>query len=350
MAVAIESPIRLTQRLGVEFWNDSCRLSELRHAAQLGAAGATSNPVIVGAAVEAEPETWLPFIAALARKEPRASEDDLAWRLIEEVARVGARALAPVHKKTAGAQGWLCLQVNPKHYRDPERMLEQALLLSKLAANIAIKVPAVEPGLEVMEELIAAGVPVNATVSFTVAQAVACAQAMERGRKRAGKPVPGYVTLMVGRIDDHVKRLAAQGGTPLPPAVLDLAGIAVFKAAHKIFLRRKFQSRLLVAAYRHERHWTDLIGPGVVQSIPYNWWTRFDQSKVEVKTTLQEPVDEAVVHRLRESIADFRRAHDEEGLRPADFARYGASVHTLEQFIAGYHKVLDVVRRQMFAA
>lgn len=347
---SLETPIERTQRLGVEFWNDSCRINELEHAASLGASGATSNPVIVGAAVEADPKTWLPFIDARAARRVHASEEDLAWDLIEEVAKVGARVLAPRHRKSKGASGLLCVQVNPKLYRDPKRMLEHGLRLAGLAPNIAVKVPATEAGLRAMEDLMAAGVPVNATVSFTVSQAIACAQAMERGRRRAGAHVPGYVTLMVGRLDDHLKRLLARDKPDIDPAACDWAGIAVFKAAAAAYRRRGFKSRLLVAAYRHPRHWSELVGPGIVQSIPYSWWTKFNESGLEPEPTLERPVDPKLVLDLLDAFPDFRRAYEEDGLPVADFARYGAAVATLEQFIGAYHRVLDVVRGRMFAA
>lgn len=346
--VAALTPIRRTQRLGVEFWNDSCRVSELEHAAAQGAAGATSNPVIVGAAVDAEPDTWLPFVAAQARKRARSTEDEVAWELIRAVAKAGAKVLAPLHRSSRGERGYLCLQVSPKLYRDPEAMAEQGKRLAKLGRNLAIKVPATEAGLEAMEELVASGVPVNATVSFTASQAIACAQAMEKGRKRAGRDVPGWVTLMVGRLDDHLKRVAERDKPGVDSAALDWAGIAVFKAARGVFARRKFRSRLLVAAYRHERHWTELVGPGIVQSIPYNWWTRFNASETEPEATLDRPVEPKVLQDLLR-LPDFRRAYEPDGLKPAEFVRYGASTHTLEQFLSGYQKVLDVVRKQMLS-
>jgi transaldolase len=121
----------------------------------------------------------------------------------------------------------------------------------------------------------------------------------------------------------------------------------VFKKARRIFRERGYRSTLLAAAYRHHMHWSRLVGPGVILSIPYNWWTQFERSDVEVAPTLDEPVDPSIVDSLCTRFADFRAAYDEGGLRPEQFVRYGASVHTLNQFIGGYNDLLALVRERM---
>ena len=349
-STSLETPIERMQRLGVEFWNDSCRLSELEHAIEQGAAGGTSNPVIVSAAVEAEPGRWESSIDRLLRERPKDGADEIAWALMEEVAKAAAAVLEPRFRKSRGREGLLCAQVDPRLHDDSRRMVAQGRRLAALAPNVAVKIPATQAGLKAMRGLISHRVPVNATVCFTVSQAVACAEAMERALRPARLAVPAYVTIMVGRLDDHLKRLLARDKASIEADACDWAGIAVFKRALEVFRRRKFASRLLVAAYRHERHWTELVGPGIVQSIPYSWWTKFNESDLEPAATLDRPVDPKVVLSLLDAFPDFRRAYEEDGLAPAEFERYGASAHTLEQFIGAYHNVLDVVRRRMSAA
>jgi transaldolase len=85
----------------------------------------------------------------------------------------------------------------------------------------------------------------------------------------------------------------------------------------------------------------------VILSIPYAWWKQFEASEVEVETSLDRPVEHRIVDTLRRLFPDFRRAHDEDGLRPGEFVRYGASVHTLNQFISGYSDLLAFVRERM---
>src|SRR4051812_30037213 len=199
----------------------------------------------------------------------------------------------------------------------------------------------------------ARGIRVNATVSFTVPQAFAVARALERGLKRAraagrdADAIRPYITLMIGRVDDHLKRIAEKDKITTTPGALDWAGIAVFKHAHRIFQKHGYPGTLLAAAYRHEGHWSQIIGREVLQTIPYTWWTKFNVSSTVPSLTLGQPVDPAIVAELRAKFPDFIRAHDENGMSPPEFSTYGATVHTLSQFLGGYGDLLLAVRARM---
>ncbi len=345
--------MRLTTERGADFWNDSCSLHELGEAVQNGAVGATSNPVIVSTVVKADPGTWMPVLDELVSSLPEASEDDVAWRLIEAIGRRAAALLEPVYRETGGRKGFLSMQVNPKLYRSTERMLEHGRTLAALAPNIAVKVPATPAGIAAGVELVASGINVNATVSFTLPQALYVAQAFEGALDRAKaagldmQRLHPYVTLMVGRLDDLLQRVLAKESVSIDPGYLHWAGIAVFKKARRIFRERGYRGTLLAAAYRHHLHWSQLIGPGVVLSMPYAWWKQFEASDIEVAETLDRPVEPRIVETLLARFRDFRRAYDEDGLAPEEFVRYGATIHTLNQFISGYHDLLATVRERM---
>jgi transaldolase len=350
--IATLSNMQRTARLGTDFWNDSCALDELAEAVREGAVGATSNPVIVGQAVEADRDRWFPVLDRLVEEMPSATEVEVAWALIARVAQAAAALLEPVFRETGGRKGYLSVQVNPQLYRDAVRMVAHAEDLAALAPNVAVKIPATAPGVEAMEELTRRGVRINATVCFSVSQAIACAEAVERGvasRRKAGGSVDTLlptVTIMVGRIDDHLQRLAAKDAISIEPGHLHWAGIAVFKQAWRVFRDRGFRATLLAAAYRHHLHWTELVGENVIETIPYAWWRRFNASGIRPSRRIEEPVRPEVVAALR-SFTDFGRAHDERGLLPSEFAHYGASIHTLDQFLDGYAKLLRLVRTRM---
>ena len=348
-----QSRMRLTAEQGVEFWNDSCAPNELADAVAHGAVGATSNPVIVFNAVKQDPATSAALIDRLVAEHPEEGEEEIAWRLIEELGRRAAALLEPVYRQTGGRRGFLSMQVNPKLYRSAARMEEHARRLAAVAPNVAIKVPATPPGIAAGAALVASGINVNATVSFTLPQALAVAEAFEAAIDRAlaaghdPQRIHPYVTLMVGRLDDLLQRVLAKESVSIDPGYLHWAGIAVFKKARRIFRERGYRSTLLAAAYRHHLHWSQLIGPGVVLSMPYAWWKQFEASDIEPAARLDEPVDPRIVETLRSRFPDFRRAYDEDGLKPDDFVHYGATLHTLSQFIAGYHDLLSFVRERM---
>lgn len=339
--------------LGADWWNDSGVPDELGEAVSLGAVGGTSNPVIVSQAVKAQPALCNPIIDRLAADNPADSEDDIAWKLIHALAIDAASRLKPVYDATRGVKGFLSVQINPKYYPQKDRMVEQATQLAALAPNIAIKAPATDVGIAAIEEMTARGIRVNATVSFTVPQAIAVARALERGLKRAraagrdADSIRPYITLMIGRVDDHLKRVAEKQKIATSPGALDWAGIAVFKNAHRIFKERGYPGTLLAAAYRHEAHWAQIIGREVLQTIPYTWWTKFNVSPAPPALTLDQSVDPAIIAELRTKFPDFIRAHDENGMTPSEFLGYGATVHTLNQFLGGYADLVASVRARI---
>jgi len=328
-------------------------MTALGEAVTLGAVGGTSNPVIVAQAVKAQPALCHPIIDRLVAENPTDTEDDIAWKLIHTLAIDAASRLKPVYDRTRGAKGFLSAQVSPKYYRNKDLMVAQATQLAALAPNIAIKAPATEVGIAAIEEMTARGIRINATVSFTVPQALAVAQALERGLRRAraagrdADAIRPYITLMIGRVDDHLKRIAEKEKIQTTPGVLDWAGIAVFKNAHRIFKQRGLPGTLLAAAYRHDGHWSQIIGPEVLQTVPYTWWTKFNVSATAPTLTLDQSVDPAIVAELRAKFPDFTRAHDENGMPPREFLNYGATLHTLSQFLGGYIDLLTSVRARM---
>jgi len=347
--------MRKTILLGAEFWNDSCSPKELAEAVAGGATGATSNPVIVHQVVKADPASWNPVIDALAHEHRSATDEEIAWKLIDEMAVRAAAILEPVFRETKGAKGFLSVQVNPKLYRDTARMVQHGKQLASLAPNIAIKAPCTEAGIAAMEELTAEGIHVNATVSFTLSQAVTVAEAIERGlgrAKQAGRDVSGmhpFVTIMVGRLDDHLQRVAAKEQITVDPGDLHWAGIAVFRKAYDLFRSRELRSRLLVAAYRHHLHWSELVGEDVIFSMPYAFWNQFNASGIEPERRIREPVDETRLARLLKRLPDFAKAYQEGALPVSQFTAYGASVHTLGQFGSAAQDLYSLVRERMLS-
>jgi len=338
--------------LGARWWNDSCDLKELSHAVELGAVGATSNPVIVKTVVEQDAERWLPEIAKIARDNPSDIEDEIAWKLIEEIGRQASKILLPAFESSEGLEGYLSLQVNPKFHTSAQKMLEHARQLASLGPNIAIKAPCTAAGLQAIEAMTAEGIRVNVTVSFCVSQAVASAEAIERGMAKAAakgllhKNAQPYVTLMEGRVDDAIKREKQQMDIQCEEAALEWGGVAAFKKAARLFRQRGYRSVLLAAAYRNQLQWSEIIGRDVLQSIPYGWWTQYNKSGHEPKLTVEEPVEDSILATLQR-FENFRLAYEEDSMLPEQFVRYDGSIHTLKQFAEGYHQLLKIVRGVM---
>jgi transaldolase len=266
----------MTQTTPTVLWNDSATLSELTYSIANGGVGATCNPVIALDALKSEAEILDSRIKDLAAENPTATEDKIGWLLIEELSATRAKLLEDIFQTHKGRNGRLSIQTDPHFYRDPKRLVEQALRFNSLAPNMIVKLPVTSAGIVAIEEATYQGVSVNATACFTLPQCVAVAEAVERGlsrREREGKDIStmGPVcTIMVGRLDDWIKVIAEKKAiTTGEPGYLEWAGVAVFKKTYKLYRERGYRLRLLSAAFRNPMHWSELIGGDVVISPPY---------------------------------------------------------------------------------
>ena len=346
-----KSPLhKMTQTTPTCLWNYSASVQELAYSMEHGAVGATCNPVIVLHVLGKEMHLWKDRIGELIATMPEASEDEIGWRLVEEISAKGAELLKPIFDRHKGRNGRLSIQTDPRFYRSTESIVEQAEHFASLAPNMIVKIPVTEAGVAAIEEATYRGVSINATVSYTVPQCIAVAEAVERGlarRETEGKDIStmGPVcTIMVGRVDDWLKVVANKEDIIADPCALEWAGVAVFKKAYRIFRERGYRLRLLSAAFRNHLHWSEFIGGDVVISPPYKWQVRYNASDVEVVPRIDDPVRPAIVEELLVKFVDFRRAYEEDGMSIPEFDGYGATVRTLRQFTEGCHQLVSLIR------
>lgn len=345
------SPLQqMTRTTPTCLWNDSVALNELTYSIEHGAVGATCNPVIVLDALKQEMDLWKDRIAGLIREMPTATEDQVAWALVEEISATRAKLLMPAFEAHKGRNGRLSIQTDPRLFRDPAAMAEQAVRFSGLAPNMIVKIPATSTGIRAMEEATAEGVSINATVSFSVAQAIAVAEAIERGlarREKAGKDISAMgpvCTIMVGRVDDWLKVYANKKNVITDPGYLEWAGVSVFKNAYRVYRERGYRVRLLAAAYRNHLQWSQLIGGDIVVSPPTGWQKRFNGSDITVQNRIDDPVNPAIVDELLRKFPDFAKAYKPDGMSIQEFDSYPPTRRTLLQFVASCNELAGVVR------
>ncbi|HAN50565.1 MAG TPA: transaldolase [Lachnospiraceae bacterium] len=335
-----------------DLWMDSCGEEELDYGILRGIVGATSNPIIVGNVVKNEMDKWEPEIKKLIQDMPEATEDEITWALIDEVGALRSKKLLPKFEEFKGKKGRLSIQVNAKYYRDPKRMVEQAMHLNSLGKNMMIKIPASAAGIKAIEEATYRGASTNATVSFTVAQAVAVAEAVERGmtrREAEGLPTEDMgpvCTIMIGRTDDWLKKYVNKTGMVVDPECLEWAGVAVIKEAYRIYKERGYRTRLLSAANRNHYHWSQLLGGDLAQTINYSWWKRLEACDIPVEEHMSDPVPERFMKELKK-IPEFDKSFLEDGMKPEEFVHYGGFRDTLNQFLGGYEDLVHVIRSYM---
>ena len=353
-AATYKSPLHhMTQTTPTSLWSDSADIDDLNYAIANGAVGATCNPVIALGILKKELSLWRPRIQELMREMPGATEDEIGWKLIEDMSVRAAKLLEPVFTGQRGRNGRLSIQTDPRIYRDAAAIVEQAVAFSRLAPNMIVKIPATKAGIAAIEEATRRGISINATVCFTLPQCIAVAEAVERGLRRReadGNDIDSMgpvCTIMVGRLDDWMKVLIEKREISVDPGITEWAGVAVFKKTYAIFRDRNYRLRLLSAAFRNHMHWSQLIGADAVISPPPAWQRRLNASDIEVRSRIGDPVDPNLVNQLLMHFPDFRRAYSEDGIAVEEFDTFAPTVGTLRQFIAACTDLDGLVRDVM---
>jgi transaldolase len=343
----------MTQTTPTSLWNDSADIEDLKYAIENGAVGATCNPVIAHGILKKHIVEWRPRMEALLRELPNATEDQIGWKLVEEMSAQAAKLLEPAFAAHAGRNGRLSIQTDPRFFRDAGAIVDNAMAFSLLAPNVIVKIPATRAGIVAIEEATYRGLSVNATVCFTLPQCLAVAEAVERGLRRReseGKDIQSMgpvCTIMVGRLDDWLKVLLEKRDITIDPGLVEWAGVAVFKKTYAIYRERGYRLRLLSAAFRNHMHWSELIGADAVISPPPAWLRRLNASDIEVRSRIDKPVDPQVVQQLVGHFPDFRRAYSEDGLTNDEFDSFAPTVRTLRQFMAACTDLAGLVRDVM---
>ena len=200
--------------------------------ADLSVSGITSNPTIFekaitkGSAYDAQLQQLV--LAG-------TSGDELLFEVILRDLIAAADLLAPTHRRTAGVDGWVSVEVAPGLANDTKGTVAQAEWLFEKAPrpNVFVKIPGTREGVPAIEEAIFRGVPVNVTLLFSVDQYVAAAEAYMRGLERRvasglALDVPSVASLFVSRWDKATADKA-------PTELRNRLGIAVSKLTYKAY-------------------------------------------------------------------------------------------------------------------
>jgi transaldolase len=324
----------LVKHTPTTWWHDSGDPDEFAFGLEHGASGVTTNPVLTSQALDAQPDYWRSHL------EPFSQQGDPVQKvsaLMRSVALPLARQLQPVHTNSQGYQGYVCAQVNPAEAGNREVMLKMAHQFHAWAPNIAVKLPVTVAGLDVLEECIAEGITITATVSFTVPQVIAIAERHRLGSARARQAgiTPGhcFAVIMIGRIDDYLRDVAWDNAANVSETDIRCAGLAISKRAYDIYQTAHYEAVLLVAALRGTYHMTELAGGEIIMSIHPKYQGLLLEPGVPRELRIDRPIDPAAIRRLQ-SMPEFVKAYEPDGMKPEDFIAYGVTQKTLSQF---YH-------------
>lgn len=325
-----------------EFWNGSCAGSELFAAIEEGATGATSNPLTIGRVLTDEKTFWTGRIRAILRNYPEFDAETVLESITGEMVVNAASILRSLFESTNGKKGLVSFQMDPRLCHDAEGMLRNAEYLGGLYVNNNVKIPLTVAGLRALEEATYKGVSVNAILSFTVSQSIAVAEAVERAlarRESEGMPIDRihpHCTVMIGRLEDYFMSIAESGKFVVTAEDLEWAGVAVLKKIYRLYIERGYRTKIVMAAPRNLKHWSEMIGGDMAMSLPPRWQNAIDDSSIEVRDRIDDDVDPATIAKLKDLVPEFLEAYDEDGLAVGKFDTYEPTVRTLREFTGAH--------------
>jgi transaldolase len=200
--------------LGQSLWLDNISRALLddgslfRYIDEFGVTGLTSNPTIFNEAIGSTDA----YDEGIREKSGggRTSETLFVELALEDLRRA-ADLFRPVFEASAGADGWVSMEISPLLANDTAGSVEAAARIWRQAdrANLFVKIPGTPAGIPAIEESIFAGIPINVTLLFSREQYLPAATAYLRGIERriaAGlDPRVGSVaSLFVSRWDKAV--------------------------------------------------------------------------------------------------------------------------------------------------
>jgi transaldolase len=247
-----ETPVKATQQLhdaGQSLWIDDITREMLDSGrlagmiAELSVTGLTSNPTIFEKAI-GKGSYYDAAVEALIGE--GLSDEALFFELALEDLRRAADLFLPVHRRTAGVDGFVSLEVSPLLAYDAQATIAEAKRLHAKAGrpNLFIKIPGTREGLPAIEAATFAGVPVNVTLLFSAADCIAAADAYMRGlekRIEAGldPDVRSVASVFISRWDRAVVE-------DVPDDLKNRLGIAIGQQAYRAY-------RELIASDRWQR-------------------------------------------------------------------------------------------------
>jgi transaldolase len=320
-----------------------------------GLRGMTSNPTIFEQAIGGSGDYDDALGGTIGSETDREVFEALAIRDVQEAADV----FRPIYDETAGADGFVSIEVSPELARDTAgSILEARRLWDRVdRPNVMIKIPGTREGWPAIERCLTDGININITLLFSLDHYMAVANAYLtalEARVAEGKPidrVASAASLFVSRVDTEVdKRIDARGGSLsdlrgraaianarlVYAAFLDITGSARWRAlrAHGAKVQRPLWASTGTKdpAYRDVLYVESLIGPGTIATIPPNTLRAFEEHGV-VQPALPGNVEEATSTMVALEAAGIDFADVNRTLEDAGIAKFSRSLQAVLRIV-----------------
>jgi transaldolase len=255
--------------------------------------GVTTNPTIFASALS-RGDRYNDQLADLAAR--GADLDTAVLAVTTDDVRAGCDVLAPVYAQTAGLDGCVSIEVDPRLSRDATATAEMAgrLWTTVNRDNLYIKIPATREGLAAITEVIGQGISVNVTLIFSLDRYRAVQDAYLRGLEQAAAAgrdlavIRSVASFFISRVDTEVDARLDQLGTPEAAALKGSAAIAnarlAYQAHEQLTATERWQRLARLGArpqrplwastgvkdpsYPDTKYVAGLVAPGTVNTMP----------------------------------------------------------------------------------
>jgi transaldolase len=202
--------------------------------------GVTTNPTIFASALS-RGDRYDDQLADLA--DLRADVDTAVFTVTTDDVRDACDVLAPVHAQTAGLDGCVSIEVDPRLSRDAAATAEMARLLwtTLNRGNLYIKIPATAEGLAAITEAVSQGISVNVTLIFSLDRYRAVMDAYLSGLEQAhaaGRDlasIRSVASFFISRVDTETDARLDHLGTPEADALKGSAAMANARLAYQAY-------------------------------------------------------------------------------------------------------------------
>ncbi|MGH3537331.1 MAG: transaldolase [Pseudonocardiaceae bacterium] len=257
--------------------------------------GVTSNPTIFAHAV-VHAEDYAEQVKQLAAR--GASVDEAVREITIADVQQACDVFSGTWETSGGVDGRVSLEVSPQLAHDTDATIAQAGELWKLVdrPNVMIKIPATVEGLPAITGALADGISVNVTLVFSVERHREVMAAFFTGLERASANgydlarIASVASFFVSRVDTEVDKRLEAIGTDEALALRGQAAVANARLAYAAY-QQEFGTQRWAAleragarpqrplwastgvknpAYPDTKYVTELIAPGVVNTMPEN--------------------------------------------------------------------------------
>lgn len=234
-------------RAGVSIWLDDLDRQRIasgdlaRLIAEEEVRGVTTNPTIFAKALSGGGSAYAGQVRELA--ESGASVDDAVRALTTTDVRDACDVFAELWKQSAGVDGRVSIEVDPRLARDTDGTILQARLLHGMVdrGNVLIKIPGTAEGLPAITQTLGSGISVNVTLIFSIERYAEVLDAWMSGLERAHAAghdlgaIDSVASFFVSRMDSEVDSRLEAIGTPEALALRGQAGLASARLAWGVY-------------------------------------------------------------------------------------------------------------------